>query len=231
VPEFPPIDLARLAHAKAARELSDTARAEVATHRDQQAEDGDFIARALRLVYEAERVLELAVVLERERGASWEAVGLALGQITRQSAHERYAAIHHDFLDALMFPVRRNPDQAWGQSALPDGLDDPAHTAGKLDVWAIRHREPQEPGAEQISPVSAGLCRDGLHSSELNLLGRMGAIVATGVLPAGVDGQTAARLLLERRVARYRLVLEADPTDVETRDALTRAEASLDRES
>jgi hypothetical protein len=231
VPEFPPIDLARLAHAKAARELSDTARAEVATHTDHEAEEGDFIARALRLVHEADRVLELAVVLERERGSSWEAIGQALGLITRQSAHGRYAAGHHEFLDALMFPVRREPGQAWGQSVLADGLDDPALTASKLDVWAIRHREPQEPGAEQISPVSAGLSRDGLHNSETNLLGRMGAIVASGVLPRGVDTETAERMLLERRAARYRLVLEADPTDVETREALRRAEAQLDQRS
>jgi hypothetical protein len=231
VPDFPPIDLARLAHAKAARELSDTARAEVATHGDQEAEEGDFINRALRLVYEAERVLELAVVLERERGASWEAIGLALGSITRQSAHGRYAAGHHEFLEALMFPVRRDPGQAWGRSVLPDGLDDPAHTASRLDAWSIRHREPHEPGAEQISPVSAGLRRDGLHESETNLLGRMEAIVGSGGLPAGVDADTAARMLSERRVARYRLVLAADPTDVETREALTRTEAELGRGS
>jgi hypothetical protein len=231
VPEFPPIDLARLAHAKAARELSDTARADVATHGDQEAEEGDFIARSLRLVHEANRVLELAVVLERERGSSWEAIGQALGQITRQSAHERYAGAHNEFLEALMFPVRHEPDQAWGHSCLPDGLDDPGLTASRLDVWAIRHREPHEPGAEQISPVSAGLTRDSLHSSETNLLSRMEAIVGSGVLPAGVDAETAGRALLERRVADYRLVLDSDPTDVETRDALIRAEARLGRES
>jgi hypothetical protein len=229
MPDFPPIDLARLAHAQAARELSDTARGEVSTRADEEAEEGDFIARALRLVHEADRVLELAVVLERERGSSWEAVGRALGQITRQSAHGRYAAAHHEFLDALMFPVRREPGRAYGRSVLPDGLEDPRHTASRLDVWAIRHREPQEPGAEQIAPVSAGLSRDGLHNSETNLLGRMGAIVGGGVLPAGVDVETAARMLGERRAARYRLVLEADPTDVETREALGRAEAELDR--
>ncbi|MEA2372009.1 MAG: hypothetical protein QOH12_2403 [Solirubrobacteraceae bacterium] len=229
MPDFPPIDLARLAHAQAARELSDTARGEVSTRADEEAEEGDFIARALRLVHEADRVLELAVVLERERGSSWEAVGRALGQITRQSAHGRYAAAHHEFLDALMFPVRREADRAYGRSVLPDGLEDPRHTASRLDVWAIRHREPQEPGAEQIAPVSAGLSRNGLHNSETNLLGRMGAIVGGGDLPAGVDGETAARMLAERRAARYRLVLEADPTDVETREALTRAEAELDR--
>jgi hypothetical protein len=125
--------------------------------------------------------------------------------------------------------VRREPEQAFGRSVLPDGLDDPRHTAARLDVWAIRHREPHEPGAEQISPVSAGLSRDGLHNSETILLGRMGAIIASGVLPPGVDAETAGRLLRERRVARYRLVLEADPTDIETREALTRAEAELDR--
>jgi hypothetical protein len=229
VPEYPPSEMARLAHAKAARELSDTARGEVATHGDPQAEEGDFIARALRLVHEADRVLELAVVLERERGSSWEAIGLALGQITRQSAHERYAAAHRDFLDALMFPVRREPGQAWGHSVLADGLEDPKHTASKLDVWSIRHREPAEPGAEQISPVSAGLRGDGLDPSETNLLARMSTLVASGVLPPGVDAETAGRMLLERRAARYRLVLEADPTNVEARAALTAAEAELDR--
>jgi hypothetical protein len=231
VPEFPPIDLARLAHAKAARELSDTARGEVSTRGDAEAEDGDFIARALRLVHEADRVLELAVVLERERGASWEAVGRALGQITRQSAHGRYAAAHHDFIAALMFPVRREADQVWGRSVLPDGLEDPTHTMGRLDVWAIRHREPHEPGPELIAPVSAGLSRDGLHDSETQLLERMGAVVASGALPAGVDAETAARLLRERRIARYELMLAADPTDVETREALTRAAAEPDRGS
>ncbi len=227
MPDFPPIDLARLAHAQAARELSDTARGAVSTQADPDAEEGDFIARALRLVHEADRVLELAVVLERERGSSWEAIGRALGQITRQSAHGRYATSHHDFLDALMFPVRREPDQAFGRSVLPDGLEDPTHTASRLDFWAIRHREPHEPGREEIAPVSSGLHRDGLHDSETDLLGRMAAIVGSGVLPDGVDAETAARMLRERRAARYRLVLAADPTDVETREALTRAEADL----
>lgn len=72
------------------------------------APDGDVlpgIRRAREIRDQADRLITESVVAAYEGGATWEQIGRALGGITRQSAHERYApavaAFHAELAAAL----------------------------------------------------------------------------------------------------------------------------------
>ena len=131
---------ARLALSAAAKGVSDEARGLVSTD-DRGSGAGEIVERAVQLVDDARAVLERAVVYERERGASWQAIGAAIG-ISRQTAHERFAEVERRWKDAL-----RRSDAAAGPGGrraprLPVGAEDPEGWGERLDRWVIRHREP-----------------------------------------------------------------------------------------
>jgi hypothetical protein len=121
-------DAARLLYADAARRLSDFARQLVPTSRDHGA--GDYVHEALLAAREAERLLALAVVVERAQGTTWETIGAAAEGITKQSAQKKWA------------------DAAASVSALADGLHPDAlrsrhvstarELAEDLDAWYAR---------------------------------------------------------------------------------------------
>src|SRR5690606_12452065 len=90
----------RLALSQAAAELAD--RATGLTRTGPDARPGDITSAARPLVAAAERVMELAVLYGRRRGASWSTIGEALGEVSRQAAHERYAALEKDLDVALI---------------------------------------------------------------------------------------------------------------------------------
>lgn len=98
---------------------------------------GDLLRQALDLVRRAERLIERAVVAEREAGTTWEQIGGVTGT-TRQAAHERWTADLH----------------AWatlGRAAFPHTADASLRHAEDLDrAYAQRH--PDEPRA-----VTSGL--------------------------------------------------------------------------
>ena len=75
---------ARLALSAAAKELSDYARGLVSAD-DRGSGPGEVVERAVQLVDDARGVLERAVVYERERGASWQTIGAALGRPAKGS--------------------------------------------------------------------------------------------------------------------------------------------------
>ncbi|HEU4346695.1 MAG TPA: hypothetical protein VFR35_02790 [Actinoplanes sp.] len=131
---------ARLALSAAAKGVSDEARGLVSAD-DRGSGAGEIVERAVQLVDDARAVLERAVVYERERGASWQTIGAAIG-ISRQTAHERFSEVERRWKDAL-----RRPDAAAGPGGrraprLPAGAEDPERWGEQLDQWVIRHREP-----------------------------------------------------------------------------------------
>lgn len=71
--------LVQMALAVAAREASDYARSMVPTGPRRAAYDGTLLAGAVRLQELAQRVLELAVVVEREDGTEWDEIDEQLG--------------------------------------------------------------------------------------------------------------------------------------------------------
>src|SRR4051794_28498621 len=111
------------------------------------------------MVRDAEDVVRLAVAGERAAGTSWQEIGDRL-DVTRQSAHERFARPVEQIADGVLFP-EREPDHEGGLGwwACPDGLQDPEHSVARLDEWAARQREPTDP-ERGPHPVSAGLQHD-----------------------------------------------------------------------
>jgi hypothetical protein len=86
-------------------------------------------------------VLERAVVYERERGASWQTIGAAIG-ISRQTAHERFAELERRWKDALNRPDAEADPGRQRAPRLPAGAENPERWGEQLDRWVIRHREP-----------------------------------------------------------------------------------------
>ncbi|WP_134046423.1 hypothetical protein [Amycolatopsis arida] len=143
-------EAARLLYADAARRLSDFARNLVRTSRDHG--PGDYLHEALLATREAERLLALAVVVERANGTTWETIGDTEG-ITKQSAQKKWA------------------DAAATVAALADGLDRDLlrnlHTssagqlAEDLDTWYVRHLQPGDTADDVERPVSGYLLDPG----------------------------------------------------------------------
>jgi hypothetical protein len=138
----------------------------VPTSADQYAQAGEFVEHALRLRALVDHLLERAVVLERERNTTWEAIGDGLGGVgerrTRQTAEARFGDAVKRWKAALVSPWRPHSDGESVYCALPDGAEDPGRWAAVLDEWAVRHAEPTDVLAHsgEEHPVSAGLETD-----------------------------------------------------------------------
>lgn len=215
-----PSNLLRLGHAHACRDLSDLARSFAVPY--ERESGAELVDSALRLVSQADMVLELAVAVAREQGTSWEEIGEQLpgpdGEtgVSRQAASKRFGErVEALSLDALL--PRREPrfPGALGWWAGPDGLDDPDRTAADLDAWVVRHRERTDPdrGAEPVSgPLRA---RHRPATDSIGATTRLASLLldatgpfATRDLPAGVSERYVRQRLLEFKVETFGAILE-----------------------
>ncbi|MBV6700225.1 hypothetical protein KV557_24500 [Kitasatospora aureofaciens] len=115
-----PLDEAYVAHSDALSELAhDILQDFPLKPRTVAAEPGTFLKDALHLRYLADLVVQRAVVVERERGASWADIGSAAGT-TKQTAHERWGTV----VGSWTLLHRRHPSR-FGS----------AHLAQTLDQW------------------------------------------------------------------------------------------------
>jgi hypothetical protein len=134
---------ARLGLSLAASSLSDTAAALVPTSGDAIVPPGAFVGLVARLIWQAEAVLEHAVILDRERGASWDVIAHELAA-DRQRVQERFGPAERRWRESLL--------QNWKPAA-----EDPEQVALGLDRWAARR---DGAGAEEAAhQASAGLLR------------------------------------------------------------------------
>ncbi|MFG2881087.1 hypothetical protein ACGFYV_01950 [Streptomyces sp. NPDC048297] len=108
---YSPKAFARLVLSYELRELADRAEAGVPTGSDDCAEPGEEVGDALGLVHQAQEVLTRAVLFERAKGTSWEAIAEQMGN-KRQSAHERYREAEQEWKDALHEPFNPIPPGA-----------------------------------------------------------------------------------------------------------------------
>lgn len=223
-PPYSDCSLGRLALSYACRDLSDLARAHVATYADGHLRPGELLKEAARLVAGAEATLKIAVVAERLRGTSWAEIGEALG-VTRQSAHERYAPFEREMRVALLFPDRAGEHGALGWWAVPDGLEDPERTARALDEWERRHRKPSDPDRGETA-VSAGLQARGTLD-ETGAVIELAKLLLDGPRPQGVSNERAERELYERKVAVFERMLADGTADPGVLTQLAEARARL----
>lgn len=105
---YSPKALARLVLSYELRELADRAAAGVPTGSDDYAEPGEEVGDALSLVHQAQEVLTRAVLFERAKGTSWEAIAEQM-EMKRQSAHERYREVEQAWKEALHEPFNPVP--------------------------------------------------------------------------------------------------------------------------
>ncbi|MEU5978448.1 hypothetical protein [Streptomyces sp. NPDC047315] len=126
---------ARIAAARAARDLSDLARQTVGTTAEPMTPT-ERIRRARQLRKLANDVVDLVVLAEALGGADWQEITDALNRLDTATVQDEYA-------DAVA---------EW--DALPDADDAGAED---LDDWYARHREDHDPGLEK--PVTELLNR------------------------------------------------------------------------
>ncbi|GAA1377245.1 hypothetical protein ACFPK5_00325 [Streptomyces beijiangensis] len=148
--------LARLVLSDASHELATQATVSIGTRHDSGTQPGEDIEHALQLVGQAHAVLQAAVLYEREKGLSWDRVGEALGNITRQSAHAKYADAEAQWRRGLVDPIN-HPTHPKGIASLnvPEAAYQPTDTARLLDAWLHEHGHPAEQTDEH--PVSGHL--------------------------------------------------------------------------
>lgn len=135
--EYPRRALSRLTLSATAQSAADRASSLVPTVAADPTEAAELVELAHELAEQAREVLTRAVINAREHGVSWAEIGDRHGVISKQSAQERYADALAKWEDALDRPWERAG--SFLSSRLPEGLSDPAFTAGYLDRWCARH--------------------------------------------------------------------------------------------
>lgn len=213
----------RVALSTAARDLSESAAALVPTDSDAWAYQGELIQDAKRLLGAANYLLTLAVACERHAGVSWATVGDALGDISRQSAHDRYAKELGRYERAMLLSWLKNETDGAG---LPDGAGDTAKTAASLDRWLAARRATGEI-RDQVATVTGGI--KPISLAEEAVLGLAAAAYLTRLGPdVPADELHELRVALSRRtIAHYERVIAHEPVMESARRALAAERAAL----
>ncbi|MFE4829934.1 hypothetical protein [Streptomyces sp. NPDC056672] len=135
---YSPKALARLVLSYELRELADRAAGGVLTGSDDYAEPGEEVGHALGLVHQAQEVLTRAVLFERAKHTSWEAIAEQM-DIKKQSAHERYREAEQEWKEALHQPFSPTPPGTRVPTdflRLHEAAYAPIQAGQNLDEWA-----------------------------------------------------------------------------------------------
>lgn len=207
-------NLLRIAHSAACADLSDLARSNATTYGDGHARGGELVEEAERLVRDAEDVRLLAVATERSRGVSWEAIGEALGGVSKQAAQKRFSErVEQVELDVLL-PDREGPDVGAqpkpGWTAGPDAAAHPDEWLPRLDAWAKRHHERTDGGKDVVDRLISHGLREPRALDHMSAVTKLTTLLFDGTgafasreLPPGVTERYARRRLLEAKLALY----------------------------
>jgi hypothetical protein len=229
--------LARLAHANACRELSDQARGQVRTHSDGWLSGAELVEDAVRLVRQAEEVLELAVAAVRAQSVPWQEIGDRL-EITKQSAQGRFGEAVKRIHDGILFPSREPADaDGPGWWAYPDVVADPERAMRSLDEWVLRHREAHDPTPDPPAdehPVSHALKTSERYQQRatrsISDVTTLALRILDRDLPDGVSEREAQRILLERKLAAFEAIAGSDSgTRASRHDARQQADQVFDQ--
>jgi hypothetical protein len=213
---------ARVAFSLACQELSHLARAFVSTASDGYAQPGGYVEEGARIVSQAQHVLELSVLLERERGTSWEDIGEALG-ISKQAAHERFAAAFERWRGQLAEPLV--PSGSLLAVQLPAGAEDPEKWGRYLDEWVTRHRERTDPD-QGPRPVSGNLPEASLAEQVSMALAEVRALQERERVGSATDSQRESWYL--RKAELFDRLAAAEPREPAYAEAAANARRQLE---
>ena len=148
--------LGRLAYSHAAYELSERVVSEVGTYSDGFGRGAFLAEEAATIVSEANALLEAAVVADRLRGASWDAVAEAL-DLSAEVARARFGSAERQFREAVLFPYRDPETGGLGYAAAPYAVEEPDWVRARLDAWVVEHRRSSGRDRDEPEPVTRGL--------------------------------------------------------------------------
>ena len=180
------------------------------------------------MVTEALQLLIAAVIADRLRGASWSDVGEAL-DITKQSAHERFADAERQFREALLFPYRCPEHGGLGDTVAPYAALEPDRVRDRLDAWVVERRRSSGSGRDEPQPVTRGLqaMRDTWTTDRTRQVLQLTDALIHGELPEGVTRENAERHLAELKVDLYERMVDERPEDTDVASQLMEARERL----
>lgn len=194
------------------------------TTSDAHAADGEFVKDSTRLVETARRLLEAAVVYEHLRGTTWESIGVALGEVGHQAAHERYGRVGREFQQRFLHAWLR-PEHA---HEIFTTADDLARFVAHLDAWVVAHRELDEIDHGD-QPVTAGL-RSMSIAERSALITQAASQLQVVAADSGADVRGCRELeigLCRRSIELYEDLIVQSPGDPDALTALAGARARL----
>jgi hypothetical protein len=209
---YTPAMLARLAYSHAAYELSERLASEAATHSDSYGRGAFLTEEALATSLETEALLEAAVVADRTRGASWEAVAESL-DVPAERARGRFAVHEREFREALLFPHRYPENGCLGYTVAPYAVEEPDRVCEQLDAWLVKHRRSSGPDRDEPLPVTRGLAA----MSSTWISERIGQVLELTdalikrELPAGVGYDHAQLRHAQLKVELYEAIIAQRP--------------------
>jgi hypothetical protein len=225
---YTPAMLARLAYSHAAFGRSQRLVSEEATHSDAYGRGAFLTEEALATFSEAEGLLQAAVVADRTRGASWQAVAEAL-DVSAERARERFAQHEREFREALLFPHRYPENGCLGYTVAPYAVEEPDRVREHLDAWVVEHRRSSGPDRDEPLPVTRGL----VAMSTTWIAERIGQVLELSEalikreLPAGVTYETAELRHAQLKVELYEAMVAQRPGHREVEQQLIEAREQL----
>ena len=228
-------NLLRIAHSAACADLADYARSSATTYADGFARGGELVEEAERLMRDAEDVRLLAVAAERSRGVSWEAIGEALGGVSKQAAEKRFSERVEQLELDILLPEREGPyvgaQPNPGWTAGPDVAAHPDEWSPRLDAWAKRHHERTDGGKDHLDHLISHGLREPRALDHMGAVTKLTALLldSTGAfarreLPPGVTERYARRRLLEAKLALYDAMrADSSSTDSDAREQAAHA--------
>jgi len=223
---YTPAMLARLGYSRAEYDLSERLVSEASTYGDGYGRGAFLTEGAATMLAEARALLEVAVIADRMRGASWCSVAEAL-ETSAESARERSADA--GFREALLFPHRYTENGGLGYTVAPYAVEEPDRVREQLDGWVVEHQRSSGPDRDEPQPVTRGLAA----MSETWIAERIGQVLelSDGLikpeLPAGVSYEHARLRHAELKVELYEAMAAQRPDDRELGAQLLEARQRL----
>jgi len=220
--------LARLTHAHAAHELSQRLVAVASTHADGYGRGAFHTEEAAQVLSDAQALLGAAVVADRLHGCSWSEVGEAL-EVSKQSAHERFAGSEREFREALLFPDRQPTPDMPRYTVAPYAVQAPDQVREQLDRWVVKRRSRSGPERDEPEPVTRGLAamRDSWVTDRMGEVLALSQALIDRTLPDGITYEQARRRHAELKVQLYERMISQNPNDTKIALALMQAREDL----
>jgi hypothetical protein len=226
--KYTPAMLGRLAYSHAVYELSERLVSEVGTYSDGFGRGAFLAESAITIISEANGLLEAAVVADRLRGASWDAVADAL-VVSAEAAQERFGSAERQFREAVLFPHRYAENGGLGYTVAPYAVEEPDWVRERLDAWVVEHRRSSGADRDEPEPVTRGLAA----MARTWITERIGQVLELShalikrALPDGVSYREAELRHAQLKVELYEAMLRCDGTNAELETELAEARARL----